>query len=57
MSELPNNIISLDARRRRPFVQVPIRIAHNTGSKPFLCLASDGEKYWCEGPDPRLVDT
>lgn len=50
MNDTSNNVISLDTRRRRPFVQVPIRIAHGTGSKPFLCKASDGEQYWCKRP-------
>lgn len=49
MNKNVENVINLDDHRRRLHVQVPIKVA-DTGSKPFLCQASDGELYWCKRP-------
>lgn len=51
MDSPSDNIVHLDDHRPRPFVQVPVRVAANTGSRPFLCHASDGKAYWCKQLD------
>lgn len=33
--------------RRRPHIVTAIKVA-DTGSRPFLCHASDGHEYWCK---------
>ncbi|OFR40946.1 HipA family kinase [Corynebacterium sp. HMSC077D03] len=45
------NIVSLDARRsekERVYVEVIGEVANDTGTRPFLCSASDGNEYWCK---------
>lgn len=33
---------------RRPHVRTVIRVAQHTGTRPFLCYASDENQYWCK---------
>lgn len=47
MDTTVDNVVRLDDHRPRPFVQVPVKVA-STGSRPFLCRASDGKNYWCK---------
>lgn len=46
-----SNVVSIDAHRNRgekTYLRIPGRVADETGSRPFLGRADDGEEYWCK---------
>ncbi|QCB28854.1 HipA family kinase [Corynebacterium endometrii] len=47
----PSNVVSIEAHRERgkkTYLQIPGRVANETGSRPFLGKADDGNEYWCK---------
>lgn len=46
-----NNVVSIDEHRKRSekvYVSITGEVAKDTGTKPFLCAATDGKQYWCK---------